>query len=601
MSWTEVKDREGLPFGGMPYDRILEKLEETDPELVAEVRGFDEFHDLEGEYGDYVRSEIIDWTPDTPFLESDHTRRDPGLSRSILNLRYNGTRGSQPELPRHPELFYGFTGNDPRGAVNDPRFDQVRGHITARAADLTVRMGDNDDHHIAERPWTAQSISYGKKEIHRRLKDSTRVFTVQKEGRPWGRNYVADEFVPGAIRDSVMRAGEESLAYRTTSHVPKHGEGPTRFAAGDYGSVADGEVDGARGIDGSFRGASEAAPWKHAVGDADLGAQQYGQKRGAGRTRIREGMLGGARTRVESADQDMAESRQAQAAGRRVLGATMALAARSRAVFKAGQAQHTFPDSSMQHGAPGGQLAPARDVAALYRHVAEDQPRRPAGEIGDGAGGQHGAARGLTPAQHPEHAARAGQAHTTPNDHLANVESIVTGLREGTAAGRRAIASKVISDGSRHLRAAEAEIPTRRGALPSADSTRVTTMTVMPFQRAAAADGLVAHAYRGAPPTRPEQRAELGRAAYDTETWRRQHEALPLGLSKAPAEWRSATQGQTMLGDAPNKVFGATAEVPGSIGAAPTGPKSLRPASWSDSASLSDSVGSFSDETLGGA
>jgi hypothetical protein len=599
MSWTEVKDREGLPWGGMPYDRILEKLEETDPDLVAEVRGFDEFHDLEGEYDDYVRSEIIDWSPDAPYLEADHTRRDPGLSRSILNLHYNGTRGSQPELPRHPELFYGFTGNDPRGALTDPRFDQMRGHVTSRAAELTVSMGDNDDHHLAERPWTAQSISYGRKEIHRQMKDRTRIFTVQKEGRPWGRNYVADEFAPGAIRDTVMRGGEEALAYRTTSHTMKHGEGPTRFAAGDYSLAADAETDGARGVDGSFQGAAGAAPWMHAVGEADLGVQQYGQKRGAGRTHVQESMQGGGQVMAVSRDQPWAESRQAQAGKRRVLGATMALAARSRAVFKAGEHQHVYDDSRAMAGTPGGHLAPARDVAVLYRHVVEDQERRPASEVGDGAGGKHGAARGLTPAQHPEHAIRSGQVHTTQNEHLTNVEAIVGGLREGTAAGRRAIASKVIADGRRAE--GEAEAPGRRGALPGADYGRVPTLTSMPFQRAAAADGLVAHAYRGAPPTRPEQRAALGRAAYDAGTWRRQHEALPLGLSKAPAEWRSATQGQTTLGDAPDRVFGATAVVPGSIGAAPTGPKSLRPAGWSDSANLSDSVGGFSDELMSGA
>ena len=64
-----------MPFGGMPADALLHKLEETDPELIEEVRGFDEFHDVADDYGNYARSEIVDWTPDTPFLESDHTRR----------------------------------------------------------------------------------------------------------------------------------------------------------------------------------------------------------------------------------------------------------------------------------------------------------------------------------------------------------------------------------------------------------------------------------------------------------------------------------------------------------------------------------------------
>src|SRR3989338_11546883 len=110
MSYTEIRHREGMPDGGMPYDIILGKLEETDNDLIDK---YDEFHDLEEDHKDYVRSEIVDWSPDAPYLESDQVRRDPGLARSMLNLRYNATRGSRPELPRHPEMFYGFTGNDP--------------------------------------------------------------------------------------------------------------------------------------------------------------------------------------------------------------------------------------------------------------------------------------------------------------------------------------------------------------------------------------------------------------------------------------------------------------------------------------------------------
>jgi len=102
MSWTEIRHREGFNYGSLPYDALTEKLEETDPDLVSEVRGLDEFHDLEDDYKNYARSEIIDWAPDAPYLESDHPVRDPSTSRSILNLHYNGTRGFSPELPRHP-------------------------------------------------------------------------------------------------------------------------------------------------------------------------------------------------------------------------------------------------------------------------------------------------------------------------------------------------------------------------------------------------------------------------------------------------------------------------------------------------------------------
>lgn len=578
----------------MPYDVLLEKLEETDPELVDEVRGFDEFHDLEDDYHNYARAEIIDWGPDAPFLESDHPRRDPALSRSILNLHYNATRGSQPELPRHPELFYGFTGNDPRGANTDPRFDQVRGHITSRAANLTVSMGDNDDHHEAERPWTGQSISYGMKEIHRRLKNNVRVFPVQKEGRPWSNNVVADNFAGGDLRAAQLVAGDESLAYQTESF---YGGGPVRFAAGDYGPAVDLFSDGVRGP-GVF--SDVAAPWRHSTGDADLGVQQYGQKRGAGRSQMGPGAVGGGRTRTGGPDQDWAESQRARSTNRQVLGATMAQAARYRRALKSGRPDQDWTATYEAYGPPGAGLTPSRDVALLYRHAVEDQSRRPEGEVQDGDGGMLGSAAGLTPAAHPEHAIRASEVGVTPNAHLTNVESIVTGLREGTAAGRRRIAGQVVADGARNLATAESEPGGRRGALPSSDYGRIAQMTEMPLQRSAAAGGLEVHTYRGAPPTRPERRVAVGQGGYDSLTWRRQHEALPVGRSRAPGEWRSATQGQYTLGDAPEQVFGYTAEYPGGIGA-PTGPKGLRPGGWSDSANLSDSIGGFSDGLAVGA
>jgi len=589
MSWTEIRSREGFPYGGVPYDVILNKLEETDPDIVDGVRGYDRLHSIKDDYDDYARAEIIDWAPDAPYLESDQTRRDPGLSRSILNLHYNGTRGSNPELPRHPELFYGFTGNDPRGSENNPRFDQARGHLTSRAAELTVSMGNNDDYQLAERPWTAQSISYGMKEIHRRLKHNMKVFSVQKEGRPWGNNFVADEFAAGDTRAFAMGGAGESLAYASD-----HGGAPERFAAGDYGPAADMHGDGVRGADGARREGAETAPWRHATGSADLGVQQYGQERGAGRHQVGPSAQGGGRARASAADQDWAEARRAQSANRQVLGATMALAARYHRLAKSARQDTELGVGLEARGVPGSGLAPARDVAALYRLVSEDQARRPGTEVQDGEGGFLGSARGLAPASHPEGAVRASAASVAPNAYLTNAEAIVSGLREGTAAGRRRIAGQVVADGARHLSAAEAEGGSRRGALPGADYGQVTRMAETPLARSAAS-GLEVHVYRGAPPERPERRAAVARGAYDGATWRPQHEALPLGSSKAPGEWRSATQGQTALGDSSDRVFGHGAEVAGFHGAAPPGPKTLRAGGWSDSAALMDEVGEFSD------
>ena len=210
MSETEVRTREGMPFGGMPHDTLLKKLEET---YISDDEDNYNYNGSGSKTNDYIRSEIIDWNSDMPFLESDHTRRDPALSRSTLNLKYNGTRGNRPELPRHPELFIGFTGDDPRGVSNDPRLDQIRSHMygdSARANNLIVRMGNNDDYHIAERPWSNQSLSYARKEVQRQVANNTKIFTKSKEGRPWSQNMVVDEMNFGKKRGELIIDGFES-------------------------------------------------------------------------------------------------------------------------------------------------------------------------------------------------------------------------------------------------------------------------------------------------------------------------------------------------------------------------------------------------------
>jgi hypothetical protein len=582
MSYTEINARNGgLPYGGVPHDRILEKLEETDPDLVAQARGYDEFHDVEDEYNNYTRAEIIDWTPDVPYLESDQPRRDPALSRSQLNLRYNGTRGSNPELPRHPELFYGFTGNDPRGAVNDPRFDQIRGQMTSRAANLTVRMGDNDDHHLAERPWTGQAISYAMKDIQRRIKDATKVFDVQKVGRPWGRNVVADQFAARDLRGQSIGAGAESLAYQTGDFHE------SRFAAGDHAPAADGEGGGARGVDKSHFAGAGRAPWLAAVGEADLGVQSYGQSRGQGRALASPAGQGGGRARAGAADQDFEESRAGGGANRNTLAATMGLAARARRNARAGAPDQDMAVAREAGYAPGGGLLPARDLAALYRNAVEDQARRPATEVQDGDGGALGGSAGLVPSATTQRATRASLAATAANDHLTNAESIVAGLREGTAAGRRRIAGAVVADGARPDLAAEGA--TRGGLAPGRDYGRVAKLADAAVTTAAAASGLEVQTYRGATPRR-DHRARDARAGDDPSGWRPSHVALPVGKSKMP-EWRSATKDPVVLGDDVARTFGIDAEVHGYHGAGKLGTKSLRASGWSNSMNLSDEVG----------
>lgn len=553
-----IRAREGLPYGSIPWDNIVHKLEETDPELVKEVKGQDFFDDIEDQYDNYARSEITDWAPDAPYLEADHPRRDPAYSNSILNLRYNGNRGFHSELPRNPEAFWGFTGNDPRGADTDPRFDVMRGHITARAANLEARMLDSDDNFEAERPWTGQSFSYDMKELHRRLKNSTRVFTVSKVGRPWGRNIALDEMAGLRARRIQYWNGQESLDYPSRA----------RFFGSDYQPAGDAEGGAVRGVD--RRGGYDRAPWRRTTPDGDLAVQQYGQVRSQGRAGVGPQSVGGGRKRAAWSDQDIAEqlaTARARGANRQTLGASMAVAARHR---KHARATRPDDDPGYSHETLEiGKAAVQQDVARAYRQQAEDTDRRPAGSVQDDEGGVVAGA-GLRPAANPERALRAGQpSQPDAVAHLANAETIVRGLKEGSASARRKIANHIIAAGvmSDHF---EGLTPAQgRGMMPAADLSRMQKFSETALTRAAAAEGLEVASYKTAPPIADERRVARGRATDQTLFAASNEQGM--GGKTAVTDYRGHTGEPVVLGDAADDVFGFDAEVQGGMtGGAPS-------------------------------
>jgi len=479
-------------FPSLPNNLILNKLEETDPSHVAEIKGHDEFHDIEDEYQEHVRSEIIDWGPDAPFLESDNTYANPEMSTQKLNLRYNGTRGSSYELPRNPEVFIGFTGNDPRGVTNNPRFDLMRGQITNRTPDLTVNMGYNADYHEAERPWTNQSISYGKKYIQRQVKGNTKIFTPSKVNSIYSSStVVADEYASGRARVANMAAGDESLP------------AARQMFAGAEGPAADSE--------GTYRGQAYyepgKAPWHRATGETELGVHKFGQVRAKGAAAPGANGVGGGRVNPADAEHLWNESQATSSTRRQDLGASMALAARHGKAVRSGEAGHDHRESAEAARVTAGNLAPGRnperagrkgdathdhresvEAARSGRGLVPGQNLERAGRLGDvthdhresveaarsGKGlvpGQNlerasrkgdashdhresieaaRSGKGLVPGQNPERAGRKALGAATDNTYLTNVGAIVKGLREGTAASRRKIAGAVIADGNRN-------------------------------------------------------------------------------------------------------------------------------------------------------
>jgi hypothetical protein len=220
MSITDAS--RGFPYGGIPYQELLNKLEETDMNKLDD--------NYKEDYHNYIRSEIIDRSLDKPFLESDKTKRDNSISKSILNLRYNGSRGKY-EHPQHPELFVGFMDSDNRSLDNNPRMNYYQQQITTRMPNLEIRMGHNNDDTIHETPWTNQSLNDCRRDIQTSLKYNTKVFTEEKDGRLLNSNFVVNydhnkkpliykDIVPSGLNGVTENISKKSMDLYNTSSIP---------------------------------------------------------------------------------------------------------------------------------------------------------------------------------------------------------------------------------------------------------------------------------------------------------------------------------------------------------------------------------------------
>lgn len=498
MSYTEINQREGMPYGGMPYDILSYKLEETDPDLIDEVRGYDEFHDVEDEHKNYVKTQLVDWRPDAPYLESDTIRRDPAMSRGRLNLLYNGTRGSRPELPRHPELFYGFTGNDPRGADTIPRFDKVRGHFTSRVGDIAVKFGNNDDNHIAERPWGGAAFSYDMKKLQKRLKDNTKIFSVQKIGRPWGRNYVLDDKYGLNTKLQLIENGRDGLPENAKIQ---------RFVGGDQGEVSDITSDGIRGVDGGRSTNTDTAYWRNVKND-----------------------------------QDYSKSDITPIPNNQVMAVYMIHAARA----VANDMDYGKSEKNIQLGKAQKY---ANDIAKIYRKQTEDGERRPHVTIQDGDWQGRPVNTNLKPSNIRPSLNKPQQDHFTE---LLNIEGIVKGLREGK--DKRKAMAYIEPSGARNLAVSEIFADIGKHAKRPEDDIKIRRMTDMTVEQSGASKGLEIQNYTGAKTIHKMSPAANQYNVYDTSGMGIESKTPETSKGSAPI-WKSHTEDQTKLGTSDVETF----------------------------------------------
>jgi len=138
-------------YGTMSEDMYLRKIEQTD------------MYEDPMQVENHIRSLLVDFSPDTPFLASDQIRssddRGGGFhSKRFLNLRHHGVAGdeSDPYLPDGTFLDHEFTERDPRGSAVGPDMRKHYEQQLARAA--FIKFYDDNDYSVPEQGITPEKM-----------------------------------------------------------------------------------------------------------------------------------------------------------------------------------------------------------------------------------------------------------------------------------------------------------------------------------------------------------------------------------------------------------------------------------------------------------
>lgn len=470
MSWAPNHGK-GMPYGGMPADSILQKLEVTDLAYLPPGRqmgGQDSFTGLEEK--DDAISALLDRRPDPGFLAAGEATRNPQRSREAINLRYNGTRGSHGDLPRHSEMFVGFTGDDPRGAQTDPRFEQMREQMTHRMNQLVPQMGENVGHgggeygeayQEAERPWTGPSLQAARVKGHIAARDRMKVFSTAKEGRSTNGTVAAGRAATRGRGRTWRALADSSSEHWAAGRGP--GEGPS--GAFSHSRLLSGEVREGYVSGRDAKDPATARKMRYASENTmDLPVARYGMST-TGKSRITDAE----RSRTARADRGGAGQQQQLGVsklgsgvrggeGNRAIAATMSAAAQSRrAGERAGVAD------GVRVAPADGATAPTRghsrqvyegDVAKAYYQSAPGQAVAAGNEHAGRAAisgasialkvraGASGAAQAL-PWRSTQNHARAAMATTiaqavrNPGTHASTVDTIEAAYKSAATGARQ--------------------------------------------------------------------------------------------------------------------------------------------------------------------
>lgn len=247
MNYSDLPNLRGLnasgAYGLIPEDVYLRKIETTDmPEDPMNIEN-------------HIRSLLVDFRPDAPFLESDMPR-DPSdrgggkHSTEILNLRhFAAITPDDPYLPDGVFLDQVFMERDPRGIATGPDMRKHYEQQLDRAA--FIKLYNDDDYSVPETGINpvkmVENINSGFYQFKDRYKnfhdseDGWQNGGIGNKGKPWTsekklENYTTDgtimdlaDAAQGNRRDATAKlSSDPSIGFRYTT--PDH-----RFGIAHYG------------------------------------------------------------------------------------------------------------------------------------------------------------------------------------------------------------------------------------------------------------------------------------------------------------------------------------------------------------------------------
>jgi hypothetical protein len=163
-------------YGIMNDDMLIDKFSETD-------LGYDE----DEIYDSFARNTLCDRTPDKNKFEYEEPRDNSVQSKSFLNLRHTGARGEG--TPYMPEIFTGFIGEtdrEVRGINTDPDFKQLKKQQEARMK--FIRFSKDDSNFVVDGVRAERREIADKQAVYKIMRDRTRVFSRQLDGRTVGKH-----------------------------------------------------------------------------------------------------------------------------------------------------------------------------------------------------------------------------------------------------------------------------------------------------------------------------------------------------------------------------------------------------------------------------